>query len=157
MALPAFAQGLETRDRRPPVPSIEELGRASELVIVGKVLRNKAAWVGKKIVTTSEVMPLKVIKGRNIKRPVEVSFLGGTVGVINQHVTHEATLREGEVAILFLAKRDKKGAERVRGLSIVHERGKIELLRPGQDQSRLQNNKRLRRYLDDIVERVRGG
>src|SRR5829696_1802646 len=86
-----------TAPTRPTPPRIETLAGQSELVLVGKVLRNSSRWVGKKIVTTSEVQPLEIFKG-TAPDTVKVWFLGGTVGVINQDATHEATLTAGEVA-----------------------------------------------------------
>jgi len=138
---------------RPAPPRIETLAGQSELVLVGKVLRNSSRWVGKKIVTTSEVQTLETFKG-TAPGIVKVWFLGGTVGVINQDVTHEATLTTGEVAVLFLAQ--PKGAQ-IDGLRMVDQDAKVELLTPDQPGSRLLNDVRLKRYIADIKERVAKG
>ena len=152
-----LAQDDKERPDESSSPPIEQMSEASELVVIGRVLRNESRWVGKLIVTTSEVQPLQTLKGDHPGETLKVSFYGGTVGVINQHVTHEAILQEDEVAVLFLAQPDERAAERAPGLRIVHERGALRLLDPGADESRLKDNRRLQRYLEEIAERVRKG
>ena len=137
-------------------PSIEEMARVSDLVVVVKVLKNKAQWVDRKIVTTSKVQKIETYKGETRKRIIDVSFLGGTLGVINQHVTHEATLQEGEIVVLFLAEPTGKTNIYMGGMRIVSEWGKITLLQPGESDSRFDNNRRLKQFLEEIRKRVQG-
>jgi hypothetical protein len=130
----------------------------SELVVLGRVVRNTAHWAGKIIVTTSEVVPYDVIKGTFAGDVIEVSYLGGTVGVINQKVTHEATLAEGELAVLFLAGAEKGGPFAPGTKRIVEEQGKIQLLPPGFSETRFKYDRRLQQDIQHITNRiVRGG
>jgi hypothetical protein len=59
------------------------------------------------------------------------------------------------VAILFLGQPDAKAGGAVPGYQIVHEAGKVRLLEPGEPESRLENNRRLKRLVDDVASRVR--
>ena len=144
------AQGLDA-------PSIEEMARVSDLVVVGKVLRSKSQWVDRNIVTTSQVKIFRnwTLKG-NPRETVKVSFLGGTLGVINQYVSHEATLQAGEIVVLFLAETRGETYRYLGGMRIVSEWGKITLLQPGQSDSRFENNHRLMQFLEEIRKRVTG-
>jgi hypothetical protein len=154
LSSPASPQEPSPVPSRTSPPRVETLAGQSELVLVGKVLRNSSRWVGKTIVTTSEVQPLETYKGAPPAGTVKVWFLGGTVGAINQDVTHEATLTAGETAVLFLG--TAKGA-RVEGLRMVDQDAKIPVLAPDQPDTRLANDRRLRRFLADIKARVEKG
>lgn len=137
---------------------IEEMAAQSDLVVLGHVVRNTARWVGKVIVTTSQVVPVEVIKGKLSGEPIEVSFIGGTVGVINQHATHQATLEQGELAVIFLNDVGKGTPFEPSTKRIGSERGKVTLLPPGYSELRLKHDLRLREVIRQITHRVaRGG
>ena len=157
LALPLSAQTVRPEPLQGP-SNLEELARLSDVVVVGRVVRNSSRWVGKVIVTTSEVRTLETFKGQPPSL-LEVSFLGGTVGVIHQDATHEPTLTEGEVAVLFLAAPppSPQGRPQIEGLRIVAEDGKLPLLAPGEPESRLKNDRRLQRFLREVAERVTKG
>ena len=157
LALPAPAQPVRP-DPFQGRTDVEELTRLSDVVVVGRVVRNTSRWVGKLIVTTSEVETLEAFKGQPPSR-LAVSFLGGTVGVIHQDATHEPTLTEGEVAVLFLASPPPSPAGRpqVEGLRIVAEDGKLPLLAPREPASRFRNDRRLQRFLRELAARIQKG
>jgi hypothetical protein len=141
------------------IPTIEELARASDVVMVGRVIKSHTRWVGRKIVTTSTVEPLRngIFKGHDPNRgKIEVACLGGTLGAISQQVTHEATLQVGEIAVIFLVEPRTGAAWHIRGWRIINEWGKIAILRPGEPESRLENNPHLKLRLEDIKNRVKG-
>jgi hypothetical protein len=134
---------------------IEEWAAASDVVVAGRVLRNRSRWIGKRIVTASDVEPLRVMKGNPRPGEIQVAFYGGTVGEIHQHVTHETTLREGEISVLFLAKPRKGILEELGAFHVAASGARIPLLAPGERESRLENNRRLRRGLEEVTRRVR--
>jgi len=153
----AAGQEISDESRRTDKNVIAELAAKSDFVIVGEVLRNHSEWYRKSIVTISEVAPLSVMKGEVPAKTVTVIFFGGTVGVVNQDFTHEATLREGEVAVLFLAKPRDEASRKYQALRFIGEEGKIPLLNPGDSKARLEDNERLVRFLADLKTAVSGG
>lgn len=134
-------------------PTIEEMASRSEYVVVGKIVGAESRWVGKKIITVSEVQPIRLIKGEPLAKNLHVLTLGGTVGVIAQHFSHEVLLEKEEVALLFLV-RSLGRPFLPDALSPYPEYGKIPLLKPTDRASRLYNNRRLNRLVDEIVARV---
>lgn len=152
-----FAQELTRPARDERKDLIAALAAKSELIVVAEVTHNKPQWFRRSIVTVSEVTPLMVLKGDASGRPLRVMFFGGTIGVINQEFTHEATLREGEVAVLFLKRSHDEASRALQASRIVGEEGKLPLLDPGQSKTRLENNKRLIRFLDDLKAIVAQG
>ena len=138
-------------------PTVESLGSESDLVVVGRVVSSSSRWVGKKIITTSEVQSLESLKGKAPGPTLQVATLGGTVGVIRQTATHFPTLEEGEVAILFLGQVAPEGASAPGSYRILHQAGKVRLLNPGEPDSRLENNRRLQDFLGEVKSRVRKG
>jgi hypothetical protein len=109
-------------------------------------------------VTTSEVVPYDIIKGEYSGDVIKVSFIGGTVGVINQHATHEATLEEGELAILFLNDVGKGTPLDPSTKRIGSEYGKVQLLAPGYSETHFKHDRRLHEEIRQIAGRiVKGG
>ncbi|HWM25234.1 MAG TPA: hypothetical protein VNP98_10445 [Chthoniobacterales bacterium] len=134
--------------------SLQRLAKASSRVIVGKVLSQESKWVGKKIVTVAKVDPLEVFKGEATPgRPLEVGYLGGTVGTTAMDYGHEPTLQTGEIVLLFLQEHDPKAI--VPGLRIAQEDGRVRLIAPKEKETRLKNNRRLRAYLKQVAEAVK--
>ena len=134
--------------------ALQQLSRASSRVIVGKVLSQESKWVGRKIVTVAKVDPLEVFKGDVTPgRAVEVGYLGGTVGTTVMDYGHEPTLQPGEIVLLFLREADPKAI--VPGLRIAQEDGRVRLIAPGEKETRLRNNRRLRAYLKQVAEAVK--
>ena len=137
-----------------PRASLQQLAKASSRILVGKVLSQESKWVGKKIVTVAKVEPLEVFKGDVTPgRVVEIGYLGGTVGTTAMEYGHEPTLQRGEIVLLFLREPDPKAI--VPGLRIAQEDGRIRLVAPGEKETRLKNNRRLRAYLKQVAEAVK--
>ena len=107
--------------------------------------------------TVSDVEPVRTIKGVPPATTIKVVTYGGTVGVITQEFTHSVSLQEGETAMLFLHRTDPDSKLFNGHLMPFDEFGKIGLLRPEQRFSRLKNNRRLNRFIDDIETRVKQG
>lgn len=138
--------------QEPLEPEIAALADGAELVVVGNVTRSTSRWVGKKIFTTYEIEPLRVIKGSVPTGRLEVLLLGGRVGVIAQEATHQARLHQDEISLLFLtspAPGDTQG-----GMRLLSERGSVPLVLPGEPRSRLDNNRRITRFLDSVQAHV---
>lgn len=134
------------------VPTIKEMFEHSDVVVAAKVLRNRAEWVGRKIYTFSEIEILDLWKGgwEATGEIQHVAFQGGTVGEINLHVTHEATLREKEVAVLFLV-RPGAGAMPHSGVFCIYsEHGKIRVSKSGEPPFQVDRNRRLERVLNEL-------
>ena len=139
-----------------PVPgSIEAYAASSKWVVVGKVEKRESKWVGGKIVTAARLQPISVLKGDGVPSPVSLMFLGGAVGSIRQDFTDEIIAVEGETAVFFLVDPPAgSGASLSELPRIAH---KVTLLKPGQADSRLKNNRRLVRYQNEITEKVKRG
>ena len=151
--------GMDVRENAPgQKPSIEAMARYSDFVVVGHVGEGRSYWRGKKIYTDWTVEVVRDLKGQAPKR-VQVTTLGGAVPPLRQYATHTAQLESGETAVLFLARpTDQQREAGLEGLTVLGgEYGVITLIRPGQAKSRLQHNRRLVRYVDDIADRVRRG
>ena len=134
--------------------NIEAMVSPSEQIVVGKVSSLSSRWVGKVIVTTANIEPLETIKGKATRGQLKVSYIGGTVGVIRQTLSHQATLEEGETAILFLSDAPKKSA--LSGSKVFsHAAGKIQLLKKNEDISRLQSNGRLSKLLGNFRQQAK--
>ena len=153
----AAAQDLTEQQSRKDDRYIVDLAERSDLVVVGEVMKNEPQWYKKSIVTLSAVRPISFLKGEPGWETIPVLFFGGTVGVINQEFTHTATLREGEVVVLFLYRPEDGVSQEFRNFRILGEEGKILLLRPGQPKTRLENNERLGRFLNNLAALVREG
>jgi hypothetical protein len=87
--------------------SFEEMTARSDLVVRGVAGRSRAAWEAGRIVTSTEVSVVELIKGEP-HRLVEVRQPGGVVGDVGQRVEGAATFRLGEEAVLFL-QRPRRG------------------------------------------------
>jgi hypothetical protein len=140
----------------PKEGSIEYFADASELVVIAKVQKNQAKWMGKKIVTLSDIALIDVLKGAGVPKSLSVMFQGGAVGVIRQDFSDEITLAEGETAVLFLKRLQPKGgsAEMSKELRIVN---KISLLAPFERESKLKNNRRIAKLTKEIAIAVKKG
>lgn len=139
---------------KPSPTSIEGLTIRSDIVVVGKVLQNQSRWEKGHIITTSNVQPLQTLKGETGGKNIKVSFLGGTLGNINEHVEHQPILQEGEISVLFLSQDIKPGDKATPDFRIIADNGSITLVQPWERESRLLNNRRLIRQLESISTRV---
>jgi len=83
--------------------STEELTKASDMVIVGKVENVEAQWSkdGKIIFTSAYIVIDNVIKGP-AQANITVEYEGGEIGDIGLKVSDESPLLKGEKVILFL-------------------------------------------------------
>ncbi|TQV87937.1 hypothetical protein [Aliikangiella coralliicola] len=134
--------------------NIEAMVSPSQQIVVGKVSSLSSRWVGNIIVTTANIEPLETIKGKATRGQLKVSYVGGTVGVIRQTLSHQTTLEEGETAILFLSDAPKKSA--LSGSKVFsHASGKIQLLKKGESISRLQSNGRLSKLLGNFRQQAK--
>jgi len=128
----------------------------SQNVVIGKVKSLSAKWVGKIIVTTADVEPIEVIKGKAQRKPLKVSYVGGTVGNIKQTLSHPIDLVDGETAILFLTDADKDSA--FAGTKVFsHYQGKIHLLSKDEKIDRLKSNKRILGLVNQVHAEARKG
>lgn len=137
--------------------TVKEKGEASDLVVLGKVVKNSSYWKGKLIVTTSEIAIYDVIKGDIDREQVQVTTLGGVVGDIRLRVTQGTTLEEGELGVFFL--RDpgdgSLAEDGAKEISVSH--GKVPLLAPGFSEVRFRNDRRLQTRIESISEQIAGG
>ena len=136
-------------------PTIEEMAHHSEMVVLVKVVSKRSNWVGKKVVTVSEVQPLRFFKGGFSNELLSVVTLGGKVGDISQDFTHEVSLEEGETSILFLVSSASNKSFMPGTMRPYGEFGRIRLLRPTDRDSRLKNNIRLNRFIEDLAIKVK--
>ncbi len=83
--------------------SIEEMTRASTLVVRGRIGQQQATWdeTHSRIETFTEVQVTELLKG-SAKQALMVRQPGGTVGRIGQSVAGAAKFEGGEEVILFL-------------------------------------------------------
>jgi hypothetical protein len=98
--------------------SVEELARASEAVVRGKVASARAHWSsdGLRIFTTVEVEVAATWRGAAPAR-VQVRVPGGVVGDLGQRVDGMATFAEGEEVVVFLARPGAAGPYQVAGVA----------------------------------------
>jgi hypothetical protein len=84
--------------------STEDLARGSDVVVLGDVESAAARWSddGTTIVTTAVVVVTEVIKGRSVRRKIEVVYPGGEVGAIGLRASDEPDMERGEKVLLFL-------------------------------------------------------
>ncbi len=144
-----------TQAVKAPAGSIEAMAAAAKWVVAAKVGRQESKWVAGKIVTTSALEPISILKGENLPSPISVLFLGGAVGPIRQDFSGEITAVAGETAVFFLVPPPAGSGP---GLSELQRIAyKIPLLKPGEADSRLKNNRRLVRFQNEIAEKVRKG
>jgi hypothetical protein len=152
-----YSSAIEDAGKAPAAaapPSLQELAKSSTQVVVAKVLSQESKWVGKKIVTVAKVSPLEILKGNaRAGQPIEVGYLGGAVGTTVMDFGHEPTLQPGEIVLLFLREHDPKAI--VPGLHITQENGRVRLIAPGEKETRLKNNRRLRAYLKQVTSAVK--
>ena len=100
----ALGQGLY------PVSTEDKVNRSS-LIVEGKVVKQKSAWNPARtmIYTTSTVEVYKVFKGNIDKSLVEVVTYGGAVDGYYIHASHLLELRNDEIGVFFLNKRNIPG------------------------------------------------
>lgn len=86
--------------------SLDELSRASSLIVVATAGEHRCAWVelaaGRRIVTYTRLLVERVIVGSPSAAPW-VRTLGGVVGSVGQLVPGEPRLHQGMSALLFLS------------------------------------------------------
>ncbi len=147
----------QSKKDRPETPTVKELAGKSDMVVLGKVLKKSSRWVGKKIVTSTDIKPVRFFKGKSADTTISIITLGGVVGNIVQEFTHEVVFQEGETSIFFLARtpRDKKFLPGV--LRPVDEHAKIRLLKPTDSPSRLKNNRRLNKFIEEVAAEIKRG
>ncbi|MCC6749793.1 MAG: matrixin family metalloprotease [Deltaproteobacteria bacterium] len=80
--------------------SVEELARASEVVVDGQVVRSMARRVGGMIVTDHEVRVARCLKGA-CSAVVVLRTLGGVIGDEGMHVEGMPKARPGQQVVLF--------------------------------------------------------
>lgn len=130
--------------------------KPSQNVLIGKVKSLSSKWVGKVIVTTADVEPIEVLKGKALSKSIKVSYVGGTVGNIKQTLSHPIELVDGETAILFLTDANKNSA--FKGAKVFsHYQGKIPLLDKKEKIERLKSNKRILGLVNKIQAVTRKG
>jgi hypothetical protein len=94
--------------------SVEELARASDLVVRGRVVSTVARWSEGRIYTYAEIEVVSSVRGKAQGRVIAVTP-GGVVGDLGQRVDGAATFIKGEEVVLFLERPDG-GKYRVSGL-----------------------------------------
>lgn len=133
--------------------SLAGMSSTSEQVVVGRVKSLSARWVGKVIVTTAEIEPVEFIKGKPSKALFNLSYVGGRVGVIEQQLSYPTQLEEGETAVFFVQNAPSKTA--LAGSKMLsHIEGKIPLLLKGETLSRLNENARISKLLNEIRDSI---
>jgi hypothetical protein len=97
--------------------TVEELARASQLVVHGRVLRVTARWSDdrRRIFSFAEIEPLATWRGVAGAR-VTVLTPGGVVGNLGQRVDGAAVFTAGEEIVVFLFEAER-GLHRVTGLA----------------------------------------
>ncbi|GLS24319.1 hypothetical protein [Marinibactrum halimedae] len=153
--LSATAQAAGIHLEKHMTEKIKQLSKSSSDVVVAQVGKSQSRWVGPLIVTSTELMPIEILKGRLLNKPLKVTTLGGTVGNIQLTASHQPMLHEGELAMFFLQSSTGKSKLRVRGEKVIlGEQGKINIKAPGYDRNLLQHDhsfqgmlKTLNRYI----------
>lgn len=129
------------------------MSTSSENIVLGKVISLSSSWKGNLIVTTAVIEPLETLKGAQTNKPLNVSYIGGTVGVINQRLSEQVTLNIDDVAILFLKDAPTKSV--LSGSKVFsYSNGKIPLLTSGEDISKLKNNNRLSSLINNVRQQI---
>jgi hypothetical protein len=95
--------------------SVEELARASDVVVRGRVVSTTARWSDGRIYTYAEVEVSDSLRGSAPAR-VTVVTPGGEVGDLGQRVDGAAIFTSGEEVVVFLGK-PQAGRYRVSGLA----------------------------------------
>src|SRR5690606_12589013 len=86
-----------------------ELADASRLVVTGRVSSVEARADAGLIYTYATVDVTEVLKGDLQTSTIVVKQLGGTLPTLGLYISHQAVLRPGEQALLFLAVRPRDG------------------------------------------------
>ena len=107
VASPSFAGDSEWQ------ADARRLAYEADLVVMGTVQKAVSSWddSGRVIVTRTTLQTHRCFKGPD-RRTIAVETLGGTVGGIGMAVSHGATLKHGETAVLFL-RRSRDGSHHV--------------------------------------------
>jgi hypothetical protein len=85
--------------------TLDGLVRKADSIIVGKVIGSRTFWSGNNsvILTAWSVEVLETIKGP-VRRSIEVTTIGGTVGDITLHVAGMPVFETGRNAVVFVEK-----------------------------------------------------
>jgi hypothetical protein len=107
--------------------SIEELARASDAVVRGRVTTSWAQRTddGLRVFTTYEVRTIAVLRGRALPAVTRVVVPGGVIGRFGQRVDAAPAIAPGEEVVLFL-RHAGPAAFRVTGLA----QGKFSVVGP---------------------------
>lgn len=136
--------------------TIHEKGEASDLVVLGKVVKTKSYWKGRLIVTTSDVAVYDVIKGEVDGDELQVTTLGGVVGDVRLRVTHSTQLEEGELAMFFLRDPVERSIAEDGAKEVSVSDGKVPLLAPGFSDVRFRNDRRLQTRIESLTKQITG-
>lgn len=108
--------------------TVENLSRAADLVVHGKVESMTPALEGKQVFTYVKVGVTEVIRGASADRSVVLKLYGGRHGGRATFIVGGPSVRLGEEVVLFL-KAGRRSAYGLVGLS----EGKFEVVRQGRD------------------------
>jgi len=95
--------------------SVEDLARASDVVVRGRVISTTARWSEGRIYTFAEVQVSASLRGTAPARITAITP-GGVVGDVGQRVDGAAVFTSGEEVVVFLG-RSQGGTYRVNGLA----------------------------------------
>jgi hypothetical protein len=110
VALIACADPAPAAETFPGPPSIEELARQADVVVIGEVTAAAGEWDAARtnIVTRVRLERAEVLKGRP-RSPITFTHLGGRVGDLESAVAGAARFTVGERALVFLAQEPDGG------------------------------------------------
>lgn len=129
--------------------NVSSMVTPSSDIVIAKVKSLSSKWVGKVIITTADVEPIEMLKGKSQVKSLKVSYIGGTVGNIRQTLSHPIELVDGETAVLFLTDAHKSSG--VAGTKVFsHSQGKIHLLDKDENINLLKSNKRISGLVNKI-------
>jgi hypothetical protein len=105
LALSACAVPGQASQTYPTAPSLEQLARHADVVVVGGVTATAGEWdaAGTNIYTRVHLKALEVLKGRPAS-PLSFTHLGGQVGDRISAVGGAARFTAGERVLVFLAR-----------------------------------------------------
>jgi hypothetical protein len=115
--LSALAAALPARASQAVAASVEDLARASPLVLRARVARVSARWSEdhRRIFTYVDLEPASAWRG-SASGPVTVLVPGGEVGPVGQRVDGAPAFAPGEEVVVFLH-RAEAGTHRVTGMA----------------------------------------
>jgi len=104
LALLAWAGAAQAGQVVPRPPSIEELARRADVVVIGDVAAAEGEWDAARtnILTRVHLERVEILKGAT-PAPLTFTHLGGRVGEIDSAVAGAVRFTVGERALVFLA------------------------------------------------------